>query len=268
MMDSFILNGSFLLIAPLMLIFFFLVMTVGYLIGKRHGKQATMVEKREKTSGTITAAMLALLGFMLAISLSLSDSKFENRRKLVIDEANAISTSSLRAQAIGGVHGTEIVRLLKEYIRLRLDFFEAGEDRDRLQTIYKKTSALQGLMWEHASAIAGSAPTPISGLLLSSLNDTFDLATSRRWIFEVRIPPYIIKLLVLVSFLSMVVMGYYFGICGVYHPIFSGVFFFALTFIILLIMDLDRPRSGNIKPEQSPLTWLIEAQAPARSSVP
>lgn len=257
MMDSFILHGSFFLIAPLMFIIFFLVMTIGYLLGKRHGRQAPLAEKREKTAGTITAAMLALLGFMLAITLSMSDSRFENRRKLVIDEANAISTSSLRAQTIGGVHGTEIVRLLKEYTRLRLDFFEAGEDQNRLQTIYGKTSALQGRIWEHASAIAGSAPNPITGLLLSSLNETFDLATSRRWIFEVRTPPYIIKLLVVISLLSMGMIGYYFGICGVYHPILAGLLFLAVTFIILLIMDLDRPRSGNIKPEQSPLTWLI-----------
>ena len=261
-MDSFLLNGSFLLIAPLMLIFFFLVMTVGYLIGKRHGKQAPVAEKREKTAGTITGAMLALLGFMLAISLSMSDSRFENRRRLIIDEANAISTSTLRAQAIGGVHGTEIVRLLNQYTRLRLDFFEVGEDQNRLKTIYAQTSALQGHIWEHASAIAGSAPNPITSLLLTSLNETFDLVTARRWAFEVRLPPYIVKLLLIVSFLSMGIMGYYFGICGSYHPILSSLIFFALISIILLIMDLDRPRSGYIKPEQSPLTWLIEEKKP------
>jgi len=261
MTDNFILHGSSFLIALLMLFFFFLVMTVGYLIGKRQGKQATMAEKREKTAGTITGAMLALLGFMLAVSLSMSDSRFENRRKLIIDEANAISTSTLRAQAIGGIHGTEIVSLLTEYTRLRLDFFKAGEDPNRLKAVYAQTSALQGRIWEHASAIAGSAPTPISGLLLSSLNETFDLAATRRWILEVRTPPFIIKLLLVISILSMGMMGYYFGVCGVYHPILSGLLFFALTFVIMLIMDLDRPRSGHITPEQSPLTWLIEEKA-------
>ena len=257
-MDNFILNVNLIFIVLLMLICFLLVMTTGYLIGKRHRKQKAMAEKREKTAGTITGAMLALLGFMLAISLSMSESRFENRRQLVVDEANAISTSSLRAQAIGGVHGTEIVRLLRDYTRLRLAFFEVGEDPKRLETVYEQTTDIQSRIWKHASAIAGSAPTPISGLLLSSLNETFDLATTRRWIFEVRIPPNVIKLLMLVSFLSIGTLGYYFGICGVYHPILSTLLFFSLTFIILLIMDLDRPRSGYIKPEQSPFVWLIE----------
>lgn len=258
MVNKFILHGSLFIIAPLMIIIFFAMLTVGYLIGRRHGKNESASEKREKTAGTITGAMLALLGFMLAISLSMSESRFENRRQLVIDEANAISTSSLRAQAIGGVHGTEIVRLLRDYTRLRLAFFEAGEDPKRLQAIYEQTTDIQSSIWKHASAIAGSAPTPISGLLLSSLNETFDLATTRRWVFEVRIPPNVIKLLMLVSFLSIGMLGYYFGICGVYHPILSGLLFFSLTFIILLIMDMDRPRSGYIKPEQSPLVWFIE----------
>ena len=262
MTDNFILHGSFFIIAPLMLMLFFLIMIAGYLIGKRQSKQEPMAEKREKTTGTITGAMMALLGFMLAVSLSMSDAKFENRRQLVLDEANAISTSSLRAQSIGGIHGTEIVRLLKDYTRLRLDFFEAGEDQIRLQTIYEKTSLLQERIWKHASAIAGSAPTPISSLLLASLNEAFDLVTARRWAFEVRLPPYIVKLLLIVSFLSMGIMGYYFGICGSYHPILSNLIFFALISIILLIMDLDRPRSGYIKPEQSPLTWLIEEKKP------
>jgi hypothetical protein len=258
MTDNLLLNQSLLLIAPLMLVALFLVTSAGYWIGKRHGKQAPLADKREKTAGTITGAMLALLGFMLAIALSMADSQFQARRKLILDEANAISTSCLRAGTIGGPHGTEIVRLLKDYTRLRLDFFAAGEDHKRLKTIYEKTSALQGRIWGHASSIARTAPTPISGLLLTSLNEVFDLGTARRWILEVRVPPYIIKLLVAFSLLSMGVMGYYFGVCGVRHPLLSFLLFAALTIAILLIMDLDRPRSGYIQPEQSPLVWLIE----------
>jgi putative Mn2+ efflux pump MntP len=261
-MDNIILNMNLLLIALIMLICFFLVMTIGYLIGKRQRKQEALSEKREKTAATLTGAMLALLGFMVAISLSMADSKFQERRKLILDEANAISTSGLRARVIGGVHGAEIARLLENYTRLRLEFFAAGEDRTRLQKVYEQTQILRKSIWDHASAIAQAAPTPISGLLLSALNETFDLGTSRRWVLEVRIPPYAIKLLLVFSLLAMGIMGYYFGICGVYHPALSGLLFVALTFIILLIMDLDRPRSGYIKPEQSPLTWLVEEQKP------
>ena len=270
-MDNIILNMNLLPVALLLLICFYVVMTIGYLSGKRQHKQEALIEKREKTAGTLTGAMLAFLGFMLAISISMADSKFQERRKLVLDEANAISTSSLRAQAIGGVHGTEISRLLVEYTRLRLEFYAAGEDRAKLQKVYEETLKVQKSIWNHASAIAQATPTAISSILLVSLNQTFDLGTSRRWVLEVRIPPYIINLLLVFSLLAMGIMGYYFGICGIYHPVLSTLLFGALTFMILLIMDLDRPRSGYITPEQSALNWLVEEQKfqiPHGSSAP
>jgi hypothetical protein len=266
MIDDIILNMNLLLVALIMLICFCLVMAIGYLVGKKQRKQEALSEKREKTAATLTGAMLAFLGFMLAISISMANSKFQERRSIILDEANAISTAMLRARTIGGVHGTQIQRLLEKYARLRLESLQLAKIDPDLR---KQTQMLQKSIWDHASAIAQAAPTNISGLLLSSLNQTFDLGTSRRWVLEVRIPPFIIKLLMAFSFFAMGIMGYYFGICGVYHPALSGLLFVALTFIILLIMDLDRPRSGYIKPEQSPLTWLIEeqkSQIPAESS--
>ena len=175
-----------------------------------------------------------------------------------MDEANAIGTSHLRARAIGGPHGEQIKHLLIDYAQLRLDFYGAGVDQKRLKSVYAKTAEVQQQIWGHASAIARPAPTPISATLLVSLNEVFDLATSRRWALEVRVPPYIIKLLFLFSLLSMGILGYYFGICGFRNPILSLFLIIAFTVTILLIIDLNRPRSGNIQPEQSPIVWILE----------
>ena len=258
MLDDLFLHGNLFLIVLLMIVALVLTKECGYWIGRRNTKQADAAEKQEKTVGTITGAMLALLGFMLAISISMADGHFESRRKLVLDEANAIGTSHLRAQAIGGAHGEKIAHLLIDYVQLRIDFFEAGEDQKRLKSVYEKTALLQQQIWGLASAIAKSAPTPISALLLTSLNEVFDLATSRRWALEVRVPPSIIKLLFAFSLLSMGILGYYFGICGMRHPILSFFLIIAFTASILLIIDLNRPRSGIIQPEQSPLVWILE----------
>jgi hypothetical protein len=253
-----LIEKSFIVIAPAIFLSLIIITGIGYKIGKRRGKSTATPEKLEKTSGTITGAMLALLGFILAISLSMADAHFEARRKLVLDEANAIGTSRLRALSISGEHGIEIAGLLNDYVRLRIDFFAAGEDPGRLNGVYRKTSGIQQRIWDHASAIVRNAPTPISALLLSSLNEMFDLANTRRWALEVRVPSYVINLLLLFAFLSMGMMGYYFGICGVHHPILSALLFAAFTISILLVIDLNRPRGGFIQPEQSPLNWLLE----------
>jgi hypothetical protein len=253
-----LLNFSLLVVAPVILLSLTLVTTIGYKSGKRHCKLASAPEKLEKTAGTIAGAMLALLGFVLAISLSMADSHFEVRRKLVLDEANAIGTARLRAMTIGGEQGTEIVRLLDNYVRLRMDFFSSGNDTNRLTQVYRQTADMQQRIWDHASVIARNAPTAVSSILLSALNEVFDLANTRRWALEVRVPPYVINLLLVFALLSMGMMGYYFGVCGVRHPVMSAFLLAAFTVAILLVMDLNRPRSGFIQPEQAPLEWLLE----------
>ena len=255
--DNFLLSQNLLLIGLEVLALLVVAAFVGYRLGWRHSTLDGS-EKRERVAGTTAGAMLALVGFMLAVSLSMADSHFQVRRKLILDEANAIGTSRLRAVTIGGAHGSEIVRLLREYAQLRLEYFTAGEDAARLQSVDQRTSSLQQRIWAHASTIANAAPTPVSALLLSTLNETFDLATARRWALEVRVPPYVIGLLLALSALAMGLMGYYFGASGVRYPLLSGVLFVAFTVTILLVMDLNRPRAGLISAEQSALMWTIE----------
>ncbi len=95
------LNQSMAAIALEILVILVLANGVGYEIGWKHSKLPGG-EQREKIAGTITGAMLALVGFVLAISLSMADSHFQNRRRMILDEANAIGTSHLRAMSIGG----------------------------------------------------------------------------------------------------------------------------------------------------------------------
>ena len=207
MLNDFFLHTGLLPLGLLMMASLFLVREGGYWIGRRSSKEAAALEKQEKTVGTITGAMLALLGFMLAVSISMADSHFESRRKLVLDEANAIGTSHLRARLVGGRHGREIARLLVDYGQVRLDFYAAGEDRKRLETVYQRTAALQERIWSHAAAVARSAPTPVSALLVGSLNEVFDLSASRRWALEVRVPPSVIQLLFAFALLAMGTAG-------------------------------------------------------------
>jgi len=256
--DPFFLRQSLPAIGLEIFVVFVAFNAVGYALGFRHSGLAGR-EQREHIAGTVTGAMLALVGFLLAIALSMADSHFEVRRRQILDEANAIGTSLLRAQTCGGPHGAEIQRLFKEYARLRLEFFAAGEDLGRIAQVDKQTAKLQQEIWDHGSAIAAAAPNPISALLLSALNETFDIATARRWALEVRVPPYVLYLLLVLSFAAMGLLGYYTGICGIRYPLLSAFLFLAFTVAILLVLDLNRPRAGLIQAEQQPLLWLVES---------
>jgi hypothetical protein len=261
MLLNFIIDQSIFLIGLYIFVTLMAATEIGYRLGCRFGrdKDSMPSEKREKGVGIITSAMLALVAFVMAISISMADSRFDTRRKVILEEANAISTASLRAQHVSGVQGEAIIKLLQEYARLRIDFIAAGEDQERLKKIYEETVLLQQRIWDHASAVAANAPTPITALLLGSLNQMFDLAATQRWAFEVRVPFNVIRFLHFVSLLTMGVMGYFFSLNQYRHLILTSLLIFALTASMLLIIDLDKPRGGDIQAEQAPLIWTLES---------
>ena len=45
-------------------------------------------------------------------------SRFEGRRDAVLDEANAIGTTALRARLLPEPHNTETLKLLREYVQV------------------------------------------------------------------------------------------------------------------------------------------------------
>lgn len=261
MLSDFLVKQDLSLIGLLLFVSLVVAKEAGYRIGRRIAKGRHASEKRETGPAIVTTAILGLLAFMLAISLSMANERFNARRSLVLAEANAIGTAHLRAKAVGGPHGEEIARLLVEYTRLRLEYYEAGEDRKLLDTVYERTAQLQKRMWDNATAITAAGPTPINSILLQSLNQVIDLYTSRRWALEVRVPIHVTRLLILISLLATGMMGYHFGLCGFRHFVLSSLLCLALTASMILIMDMDRPRSGRIQPEQSPLAWTLESLA-------
>lgn len=85
------------------------------------------------------------------------------------------------------------------------------------------------------------------------------MATARRWGLEVRVPLHVIRLLYLFSLLSAGMMGYYFSLSGYRHLVLSSLLFFAFAAAMMLIIDLDKPRSGYIRAEQSALIWTFDS---------
>src|SRR5690242_19734243 len=66
------------------------------------GKYRSTRSEQEKDGpvGAIVGAVLGLLAFMLAFTFGLAASRFDARRIAVLDEANAIGTTYLRAEML------------------------------------------------------------------------------------------------------------------------------------------------------------------------
>jgi hypothetical protein len=128
MLLNFILNQSIFLIGLYIFVTLLVANEIVYRLGCRFNRNedSGLSERQEKGVAIITSAILSLVTFVMAISISMADSRFETRRRVVLEEANAISTSYLRAQEVRGAQGEAIMRLLRDYAQLRIDFVAAG----------------------------------------------------------------------------------------------------------------------------------------------
>lgn len=245
---------SFLAILVFTFLLLFLAFEVGVFLGKKH--RLVINQDDRAPIGSIVAATLGLLAFLLAFTFSIAASKFEDRRMLVIDEANAIGTTYLRAGYLSDPNQTEIKKLLKEYVSVRLEALKP----DKISQGIKRSEELQDQLWLQAVALAEKNPNSVTvGLFIKSLNEVIDLHTKRVNIgVHFRLPIIIWCILYFVTILAMGSVGYQIGL---FHARYMGItLLLILTFssVIVLIADLDRPQEGFIKVSQQSLIDLMD----------
>ncbi len=246
---------------PYMFTASFLTLLVVVEAGFRLGlwKAANIDEQRHdqvvETRNEIAVLLSLLLGFTLAMVLP----RFDQRKLLVVEEANAIGTTYLRAQMLPeGIRGNT-QELLRGYVSSRLDFFAAGLSSERLQASLAHSKQVQSSLWQQAVAIAQQSPTPISALYIQSLNEMIDLDTKRVTALENRIPPTIWLMLLFIAVLTCLTIGYSqrrrFLLSTVVPPLMIAI-------VMSLIADLDTPRSGLITIGQQSMERLQSDMSP------
>jgi hypothetical protein len=238
---------------------FLVLMLVATEAGFRLGRQseANIPDKTKSQISPIEAAILGVLGLLLGFTMSMAVSRFEARKQLVLDEANAIGTSLLRTELLPSPEGSEIASLLRQYIGLRVQYGTAGNDLARLASLNAQTVNLQNDFWARAVAYGQKDPNPVRvGLLLQSLNQVIDLESARRTAFQNHVPQSVIYVNGIVGLLAAMLVGYTFGLNGRRQIFPVCVMALAITLVLAVIIDLDRPRSSFIRVSQQPIIDL------------
>ncbi len=229
-----------------------------YELGYRVGRRQRGIKEGDGV-GVIVGSLLGLLGFVLAVTLSFATTRFDERRAGSLAEANAIGTAWLRAVAIGHPRGSEVARLLEDYAETRLAFIRGKADAAAIDKINQRTGALQTTIWGHVSAIVREQPTPIANSLMTALNDTFDMSTSERFAYELRLPPQVFWLLTGLALLGMGALGVQLGIKG--QPLRPMVVLLigVWTVVIVNILDLASPRIGTLRTGTAVYEWTLQS---------
>lgn len=228
---------------------------VGFRIGRRG--QGEDPRDRSGHSGLLIGAMLALLGLMLAFSFSIVEGRFAARKALVLEEANAIGTSYLRAALLPEPHRSELEELLRRYVELRLH----PPTRRAMDESLARSAELHPALWAEVVAAGRLDPrSDVAALAIASVNQIIDLHEARVTVaVHQRLPGPILLTLYLVSLLSMIVLGFGAGL-GRWRSLLPTLLFSAaVSIVVVLIVELDRPGARLVKVSQSALLDVRES---------
>lgn len=227
------------------------VVHVGYRVAQLRSAEASEERHAQILSARDGTGLLLslLLGFTLAMALP----NYELRKRLLIDEANAIGTTNLRAQVLPDPARSKMQGLLREYVQARIDYQKAALDDRELRASFERAKELQDEMWQQSVAVAQQSNSPMTSLFLQALNDSIDLSEKRLAALEARVPLAIWVMLGFVSVLTCFLTGYgmrqRFVLVMLISPLMISV-------VLALIADLDSPRSGLIRVQQQSMERL------------
>ena len=225
---------------------------IGYEVGKVWQRRVS--DEKDAAIGGMVGSTLGLLAFLLAFVTGIAVNRYDNRRALVVEEANAIGTTYLRAGYLGEPYSSESRALLSEYVDVRLSALVPGQ----LQPAIARSEEIHDELWSTAEILALETPdSTVLAIYIESLNEVIDLHTKRLIAaLSARIPSVLWAVIFTVALLTMGLVGFNNSYDKRRSIIGLVILAIVFTAVIGLIVDLDRPQSGLLRVGQQALLDL------------
>ena len=235
-------------------------MEIGYKLGRAVHKRSNV--EKESSVSAVTGSILALVAFMLAFTFSIVASRYDARKELVRNEANAIGTAYLRSDFISEPDRSEAVKLFREYVDLRLAAVQPGNG-NKVRDALAGSNRIQRQLWHMAVVNARKdMNSDVAALYIESLNSVIDIHALRVSIaLQARIPPGIWLVLFMLVFLGVIGVGYQAAIAESGRSLVTVLLTVAFAMVVTLILALDRPQCGYVPVSQQPLIDLQSSMA-------
>jgi hypothetical protein len=244
---------SFLLNEPW---FLFLVVVVALFGSSLAGYRLALVTRINEDThhheqvNSLREGLFVLLGLLLGFTVAMVLPRFDERRQLVVDEANAIGTTVLRAEMLPEPERSKSLDLLRQYAVVRGDFATTGPEQS-----LQPTKVLQTQLWQQVVAVTQRSQTAVIATYILTLNETIDVSEKRLAAFENRVPKSVWMIIVIVSVFQAFAGGFslkrklWFSFLAA--PLVVAV-------VMALIADLDSPHTGLIHVEQNSMERLVK----------
>lgn len=217
------------------------------------GKQRRAPARSDAGVGAISGATLALLAFLLAFVVGFGVNVLQERRHLVVSEANAIGTTYLRAGYLEEPYRTETRDLLSEYLEWRI----AATEKDKLAEARARSEEIHSGLWAIAEEWVAEDTSATTAQYVSSLNELIDLHTERVVAgLQIRIPPMVLLTVYLIGLGAMFLVGVQSGYADTRSLVALVMLVLVLSTVLYLIVDLDRSQEGLLRVSQQALVDL------------
>lgn len=220
-------------------------MEIGRHLGQRRASKDA--EGAKAGLGVVEGAVFALMGLLVAFTFSGAASRFDSRRTLIIEEANAIGTAWLRLDLLPASAQPELRDLFRSYLDARLSVYRKLPDIEAARGELAKASALQNGIWNRAMAACRESASPLTAQMIPALNQMFDIASSRSAVSQIHPPAIIFIMLGVLALTSSMLAG--FAMAGGKSRSWIHMIGFSLilAMTVYVILDLEFPRLGFIR---------------------
>jgi hypothetical protein len=207
----------------------------------------------------VSTATLTLLALIIGFTFSMALTRYDQRKNLEEEEANAIGTELARADLLPPADAEKVKGLLKDYLDQRILRYAHRAERPAAQPD-ARTVALQNELWAAIAAGARAQRDQVTALAVSGMNDVLNSQgyTQAAWLNRIPITAW--ALLAALALFSNLLVGF-----EVQRASGGRIVPYVLPIVVsiasCLIADLESP-GGLIRVQPQNLLILAQSLRP------
>jgi hypothetical protein len=232
---------------------------IAYFCGKRAIKK--LKPELASSAENVSSALLGLLALLMGFAFAMSLNRFETRKNLLREEVTNIQVAYRNADFLWPHDATvEAKKMFADYTGLRTQYYQKGTLAADMQNILNETVSLQNKLWAWSIQKLNHNPEkmPHVSTFVNSLNPVFTDYTKRTEARNDHIPEAILWLLLTVAIIAISTKTYSLGLKGAHLLLPRMFMILAISSVMVIILDLDRPIRGIIQIDQHEMTDLRE----------
>jgi hypothetical protein len=212
-------------------------------------------------TGAVVGGMLGLMAFLLAFSIGIVIGQQNERKTMVVTEANAVGTAYLRAGFLGESDRAATRDLLREYVELRL---AVASDLSLFDSGLVRSEEIHAELWSIVEdKVRQGRESATMALYVDAINELIDVHSLRLAAFGLRLPRLLGTVLYAATTLSFLLVGVASSADGKRDLLAILLFALAFVAVLMIVVDLDRPQQGLLTVSQAALSDLLRQMTAA-----